>query len=59
MEREFIRLPEFEKQCKYIGLNEDDVAGIENELLENPTSGDIIQGTVRVLLSEFRKKGKQ
>ena len=45
MTREFIRLETFEKQCKKVGLTEDDVLAIEIILLDNPTVGDIIQGT--------------
>jgi len=45
MTREFIRLFEFEKQCKTIGLIEDDVKNIEIAVLDNPTVGDVIIGT--------------
>ena len=45
MTREFIRLPEFEKQCKNIGFDEDDVMAIENAILSNPSIGEMIQGT--------------
>ena len=45
MIREFVRLPEFEKQCKNTGLDENDVREIENTLLSNPSIGDMIQGT--------------
>ena len=45
MDREFVRLPEFEKQCKRIGLTEDDVKEIEWELLVNPAVGDVMEGT--------------
>jgi len=45
MTREFVRLFEFEKQCKRINLTEEDIMDIENEILENPTVGKIIKGT--------------
>ena len=45
MDREFIRLPEFEKHCKRIGLTEEDVKSIESELLFNPLLGDVMEGT--------------
>ena len=45
MTREFIRLPEFEKQCTYAGLDEDDVREIELTLLANPAIGDMVVGT--------------
>ena len=60
MDREFVRLPEFEKQCKHIGLDEDDIMEIENTLLENPMAGDIIRGTggMRKLRITLLNKGK-
>ena len=45
MTREFIRLFEFERQCKNIGLNEDDIKDIEIILLCNPNIGEIMVGT--------------
>jgi hypothetical protein len=45
MAREFVRLLEFEKQCKRVGLTEDDVRALENILLPTPDIGDIIEGT--------------
>jgi len=45
MTREFVRLFEFEKQCKAIDLIEDDVKNIENIILDNPTVGDVMPGT--------------
>jgi len=45
MIREFVRLPEFERQCNRIGLNEDDIQEIENTLLLDPTVGDMIKET--------------
>jgi len=45
MTREFVRLFEFEKQCKNIGLSEDDILGIEIRLLADPLIGRMIQGT--------------
>jgi len=62
MTREFVRLPEFEKQCKHIGLSEDDIREIENFLLSNPAVGKIMRGTggvrkFRIALS-LSDKGK-
>jgi len=45
MIREFVRLPEFERQCRHIGLDEDDIQKIENVLLLDPAIGDIITET--------------
>ena len=45
MDREFVRLPEFERQCKNIGMTEDDIKEIESELLINPQVGAVMRGT--------------
>jgi len=45
MIREFVRLPEFEKQRKHIGLTEDNIREIENALLLDPAIGVVIKGT--------------
>jgi len=45
MTRGFVRLLEFEKQCKSMGLNEDNIREIENIILDNPTVGDVMPGT--------------
>jgi len=45
MTRTFVRLPEFEKQCTHIGLDEDDIMEIENALLNTPAVGNIMRGT--------------
>jgi len=45
MTREFIRLSEFEKQCKKVGLCEDEVRDVELALLANPVIGDLMVGT--------------
>jgi hypothetical protein len=60
MTREFIRLPEFEKQSKNTGLDEDDIIAIELFLLDNPSSGVIIQGTggIRKLRFSLPNTGK-
>ena len=60
MTREFIRLPEFEKQCKRIGISEDDIMAIEIVLLDNPASGDLIQetGGIRKLRIPLPNTGK-
>lgn len=62
MTREFVRLHEFEKRCKQIGLEEDDINEIENEILSNPIIGDLIQGSggirkFRIALPNRGKRG--
>ncbi|MCL2775601.1 MAG: type II toxin-antitoxin system RelE/ParE family toxin [Oscillospiraceae bacterium] len=60
MTRAFIRLPEFEKQAKHLGLSEYDIMNIEDILLTNPDIGDVIQGTggmrkFRIALTDTNK----
>ena len=62
MTREFVRLLEFDKQCKRIGLSEDDIYNIEIKLLIEPACGDMIQGTggirkIRVAINNSGKSG--
>ena len=62
MTREFIRLPQFEKQCKHMNLDDDDIVAIEIALLDNPTIGAVIKGTggirkVRFPLPNIGKSG--
>jgi hypothetical protein len=54
-------MPEFEKQCKHIELDEDDIIEIENALLENPAVGDIMRGTggLRKFRISLQNKGKR
>jgi len=60
MTREFIRLFEFEKQCKHIGLIEDDILSVEIRILLNPACGVMIQGTggIRKLRVAYNNIGK-
>jgi len=59
--REFIRMLEFEKCWKNIGLTEDDIAELENFLCINPQSGDIMEGTggLRKLRWALPNRGKK
>jgi hypothetical protein len=45
MIREFVRLPEFEKQCKHMEFSENDIQEIENAILKNPAIGEVMKGT--------------
>jgi hypothetical protein len=60
MIREFVRLLEFEKHCKRIGLTEEDVRAIENVLLLAPAVGDVITGSggLRKFRYALSNKGK-
>jgi len=61
MKRVFVRLFEFEKQCKQINIDEDDITAIEEELINNPTKGSVISGTggIRKLRVKLPNRGKK
>lgn len=60
MYKEFIILPEFEKQWRAMNLTDDDLRRLENLLLNNQEAGDVIQGTggLRKLRFAFTDRGK-
>ena len=45
MNREFVRLPEFEKCWGNLGLKEDDIVDLEIALCLDPQRGDLVRGT--------------
>ena len=62
MKRTFIEVPMFTRKWKELGLNDDDLRRLENELLENPKAGDAIQGTggirkIRIPIENSGKRG--
>lgn len=61
MTREFIELPEFIKRWEEIGLNDEDLAELENYLCYHSDKGDLIQGTggLRKLRWKLNNKGKK
>lgn len=58
--REFIILPEFEKQWKSMGLTDDDLKSLQEELTINPQKGDVMQGTggLRKMRISLENRGK-
>lgn len=60
MYKEFIILPEFDKQWKAMNLTDDDLRRPEDLILENPELGDVMQGTggLRKLRFSFSDRGK-
>jgi hypothetical protein len=60
MTREFVMLPEFEKQWKHLGLTDDDLNRLQSELLVDPQTGDVMQGTggVRKMRFALENRGK-
>jgi hypothetical protein len=41
----FLQLPSFVNDARRIGLNDEDLAGIEQALLDNPQAGAVMAGT--------------
>ena len=62
MNRTFIEVPIFTRKWKELGLTDENLRDLENELLENPKAGDVIQGTgglrkIRIALPNSGKRG--
>ncbi len=58
MTREFVMLPEFDRQWSLLGLNDDDLKVLQQELSDNPEKGSIIEGTGGLRKVRFAIKGK-
>ena len=60
MTREFIILPEFEKQWKHLNLTDDDLKRLQSMLILSPQGGDAMQGTggIRKIRFAFENRGK-
>ncbi len=60
MTREFVYTEPFRKCWKAMGLSEDDLKKLEEILLENPQSGDVIEGTggARKIRIQIENRGK-
>lgn len=61
MTRIFVDLPWFDKQWKALGLTDDDMKRLQDELLKNPEIGNVIEGTggVRKIRFAFAHQGKR
>jgi len=59
--RMFFSTFEFDKQWDHMGLDDDDRSRLENEILDNPKIGTVIQGTggLRKMRFAFQGKGKR
>ena len=62
VEREFVILPHFEEKWKKLGLTDDDLRILENEILKAPEQPAVIPGTggirkIRVKLPGIGKRG--
>ncbi|MCL2066792.1 MAG: type II toxin-antitoxin system RelE/ParE family toxin [Treponema sp.] len=60
MTREFVIMPEFERQWENLGLSDDELRQLQEVLLKNPKVGVVIRGTkgLRKLRIAFQGKGK-
>lgn len=60
MTRTFIMTREFDKNWKSMGLTDDDLKALQEELILNPTKGDQMQGTggLRKIRIAFENRGK-
>lgn len=60
MTREFIILPEFDRQWASMGLTDADLKALQEELTVNPSGGSVIQGTagLRKIRISIGNKGK-
>ena len=61
MKRTFIEVPMFTKKWKELGLTDDNLKDLQNELLKNPKAGVAIQGTggLRKIRIPVEKSGKR
>ena len=62
MNRTFIEVPMFTKKWKELGLSDESLRELQNILLKDPKSGDVIQGTgglrkIRIPLDNTGKRG--
>ena len=60
MEREFILLPEFDRQWAKLGFNDDDLIRLQEEIKKDPNLGTVIVGTggIRKMRFAFKGRGK-
>ena len=58
IKREFIQTSVFTCEWEGLGFNDTDLRRLENELLQNPKVGKVIQGTGRMRKMRFAFKGR-
>lgn len=60
MTRTFVELPIFRSRWKELGLNDDDLRRLQEELLADPKIGAVMKGTggVRKMRFAFEQRGK-
>ena len=60
MTREFVMMPEFDRQWHKLGLNDNELQQLQETLLKDPKAGKVIQGTkgLRKIRIAFEGQGK-
>ena len=60
MTREFVMMPEFDRQWRKLGLGDNELRQLQEILLENPKAGAVIRGTkgLRKIRIAFEGQGK-
>jgi len=60
MTREFVMMPEFDRQWQKMGLDDEELRQLQETLLQNPKAGDVIRGTngLRKIRIAFEGQGK-
>ena len=61
MTRKFVNTSGFDRNWAAMGLDDDDLCRLQNELLNDPQKGDVIQGTggLRKMRFAVKDKGKR
>jgi hypothetical protein len=61
MTREFVMMPEFDRQWQKMGMGDDELRTLQETLLQNPKAGDLIRGTggLRKIRVAFAGRGKR
>lgn len=61
MKRTFLEVPSFTKKWKELGLTDENLRELENILLEDPKTGDVIKGTggIRKIRIPMKGNGKR
>jgi hypothetical protein len=58
MTREFVMMPEFDRQWHKIGLDDNELRQLQETLLENPKAGAVIRGTKGLRKIRFALEGQ-
>jgi hypothetical protein len=62
MTREFVMMPEFDRQWQKMGLGDDELRELQETPLQNPKAGDVVPGTgklrkIRIAIDGQGKRG--